>query len=417
MSFPARAHESAASLLLDIRKLSHLVAESGFLLLFPGFVFYHYAIASGWMPPIAGGLFGPVVLAISIYCLVVSFWLLRRDVLGSTALVQFFVIAWVYFLTWTAAGSLTVMNEPYGMAALGESALTLVTWLALFFVGAFYRPQAPLQRRVLWLAAAGFVGLFIHAAIVQDSPVGILLVFLGGKSDVSSSTYQGIGRSVMVVAIVLSVLSGRYGRQFVMLALAAALLLALGSRSHFFSILCVILATIFFAMIRGRSKIGPIVFVVVAALSVYAGWSFFLETRAAEVLDLGSSVSWQERQDVQSIAIGVIRQNPLVGDFAYHLRDLGPGGYAHNALSAWTQFGLIGFLLYVSLIVYCTLLSFVKSLSSRSRHGLWQIAFALNLSALVMAVAAEQVFSEVPALAWGFAVNALRADATTEVAA
>jgi O-antigen ligase len=221
----------------------------------------------------------------------------------------------------------------------------------------------------------------------------------------------------MVVAIVLSVVSGRYGRQFFILAMAATLLLALGSRSHFFSLLCVILATIGFAMIRGRSKIGPIVFLIVAVMTVYFSWEILLETRAAEILDLGSSASWQERQGVQALAIDVIRANPLVGDFAYHLREIGPGGYAHNALSAWTQFGLIGFLLYGALIVYFTLLSFARSLSSRSQHGLWQIAFALNLSALVMAIASEQVFSEVPALAWGSAVNALLADARVEVGA
>jgi hypothetical protein len=131
----------------------------------------------------------------------------------------------------------------------------------------------------------------------------------------------------------------------------------------------------------------------------------------AELLDISRSTSWQTRMSLQSEAIEAILRNPLAGDFAYHVRELSAGAYAHNVLSAWAQFGVIGFVLYLALIVTFALIAIRHAFSS---NPTWQAALGLNVAALVVCMA-EPVFSVVPALGWGFAVNGLLQDRSRRV--
>lgn len=408
MSPTGNLQNSRIELHVDPRGLSHGVAALGFLLLFPGYAVYHYLATSGWMPLFLGGLFGNVSLSLAIFCFAISFWLLRSHVWGGLAQAQLFIASWTYFLLWTVVGYLAVASEPHGILALRESISTLIIWLAVFFVGSFYQVNSTVQR----LALLGF-GIVLacgvlHAMTVHESLLGPLLVFSADNdSDARTSTYQGVGRSIMVTAILLSSLFAQHWKQLGVLSLTVLALLALGSRAHLFTTLALTVTTLLLSALKAKRRTALVAFTLVAAAAVWLGWSVFLSTRAAEILDLSESTSWQMRLEVQSMALDAIRTSPLLGDFGYHLREIGAGGYAHNALSAWTEFGLLGFLLYISLVAYFTALSLKRLLSLRSSNTLWRISFGLNLASLILAIAAESVFSVLPALGWGFAVNAL----------
>lgn len=391
---------------VDPRGVSQSSAALGFVLLFPGFALYHYFAASGWIPLFLGGLFGNVALAITILCLLLSFWLLRARVWGGLAQARFFLVSWVFFMAWTGVGYASVASEPYGGPALREALSSLTIWLAVFFVGSFYPIGARAQQLLLRGSALLLAAMIIHAIVVHESLLGPLQVFLPGSA-LRISTYQGVGRSIMVTAIVLSALYPQSWKQLAILSLAVVALLALGSRSHLFTTLALLVAILFLAALRARRRAALVAFTLVAAAGVWFGWSAFLDTRAAEILDLSRSTSWQGRLEVQAIALDVIRKSPVLGEFGYHFREIGAGGYAHNALSAWAEFGLVGFVLFCVLIVYFTALSLKKLLSRDTATALWRVAFGLNMASAVLAVASEPVFSAVPALGWGFAVNAL----------
>jgi hypothetical protein len=392
---------------VDLRRLSQAIAALGFLLLFPGYAVYHYLAASGWSQLFLGGLYGFVSLGLAIYCCAFSFWLLRSRVLGGMVQAQLFIVSWVFLLAWTFVGYLGIVDEPHGLRALREAVSTLIIWLAAFFVGSFYQANTTAQRIILLGCAVALVAILLHAMVVHGSLLGPLMVFAAGDPDAQTSTYQGVGRSIMVTAIVLSSLCAQRWKQLVVLFLAVLALVALGSRAHLFTTLVLIVATLLLSALSTKRRLALVLFTLVTATVVWLGWSVFLSTRAAEILDLSVSTSWQTRLELQSIALDVIRTSPVLGDFGYHLRGTGLVGYAHNALSAWTEFGLAGFLLYCLLIVYFTLLSFEKFISPRSSSASWRIAFSLNLASLVLAISAEAVFSAIPALGWGFAVNAL----------
>jgi hypothetical protein len=141
----------------------------------------------------------------------------------------------------------------------------------------------------------------------------------------------------------------------------------------------------------------------------YYASSVFLETRAAEVFDLAQSTSWQARMAAHYEALDVIAANPLIGNFGYHLGD--SHGYAHNILSAWTEYGLIGFLGFAGLILYALALSARRLIFRRPFSSLWLIAFQLNFVSLFLALLTEPIMASVfPALGWGFTVQAIRAD-------
>lgn len=191
------------------------------------------------------------------------------------------------------------------------------------------------------------------------------------------------------------------------LASATVLLTGLGSRAHLFTAAGLFMLVLAISLLRARRRGASIVLLLVAAAGVYAGWSVFLETRAGEIVDLASSTSWSMRLEMQALVLQVISDHPLLGDFGYHLREVGPGLYAHNALSAWPQFGLAGFLLYAALIGYFSALSLLRVLSASVASAAWRMASMVNFAALVLVVTSEPVFAMLPALGWGFAVNAL----------
>jgi O-Antigen ligase len=399
------------------RRLAERVAFTGFMVLFPGFVVYHYAVATGLIPAVLGGLFGIVSLLIAAAALAMAGWLLGRDGWGGLPQAQFVLLALAYFITWSVVAYLSLEAAPFADAALAESLATIVLWLAVFFVASFVRINDGTRRLIFGAGVAAAVGVLLAAMVEHRSLLGPLILF-GGEPDADQrvSTYQGVGRSVLVAALMLAALTPVYWRQLLVLACTIVLLTGLGSRAHLFTVALLFLLVLAISLLRARRRGASIVVLLVAAAGVYAGWAVFLETRAGEIVDLASSTSWGMRLEVQALALQVISDHPLLGDFGYHLRDLGPGGYAHNALSAWPQFGLIGFLLYVSLIGYFSALSLWRVLSDSASSVIWRAAMMANFAALALAITSEPVYSVLPALGWGLAINALLEERSRKVA-
>ena len=138
-------------------------------------------------------------------------------------------------------------------------------------------------------------------------------------------------------------------------------------------------------------------------------------SRQFEVLDISSSKSWTGRLALQKIALGQIAETPVLGKFGGHVltEDTGQfttgyaGRYAHNALSAWVTYGLVGFLLYVSLTLYGFLASARQIILKRRNTLHWMFAFMLNFVCLLLIIASKSVYWPLPALAWGIVINAL----------
>lgn len=391
------------------------LAGAGFVLLFPGFLLYHYGVSAGWWGTLLGGLFG----AGSTLVALASIASLHRRPGAEQRLTTvhlMFLGCIAYMVTWSLSQWPGIGSDALMQPIMVEAFATVVIWVALLFVGS----QFPTDTRTVTRINAVGVGIvllgFGHAFYVGGFPAGPFLAFVSAD-DVGSATYQGIGRSLLAIAIVAALAVQPFSAgALVTLLGAATLMLSLGSRSHFF-VLGLSVGIHLLVLVAGRAtrKIG-IAGLVLAGVIIAAGSSFFLETRAAEVVDLATSASWQERSVANERALQIIAESPLVGSFGYHAWD--SAGYAHNALSAWTQYGIGGFALYAFTMTVAAIVALVGFARTRGTDPAWHLALHFNLISIVLAIASEPIMSSVfPALAWGFTIRALRSHRRSRPAA
>jgi hypothetical protein len=337
-------------------------------------------------------------------------WILMRQLRGVEREVTFVGVMTAFLGIWTVTNYAFLRSAGFAADAFRQSAVTLIMWLALVFIGWF----ADVEPRRWRIAVVGtcviIIAALVHAVIRFRSPLGPWATFVAHDDDAQFSTYQAVGRSILVSSVLVASFCRRIGGRISVLSVGCVFLLLLGSRSDFFTlgILTFFLTLRLLYQNRGN-LVGIGGFVGLAAVGA-ALWPIFLQTRNAEILDLSQSSSWQARLELQIAALDVINHHPSIGDFGYYLRDGGAGAYSHNALSAWTNFGLLGFVLFMGLTTYLTALSFIKWLKQGS-NAHWFVAFNLNLAALIQAIVASPVFAVLPALAWGMALHALRQEA------
>jgi hypothetical protein len=397
------------------------LANLGFLVLFPGFMVYHFAVSVGIIPPFLGGLFGPACAAFAVVALVHLATQLRSSRADLPLLHWAFVLFCAFFLLWVLVAGVLNPHRLTALAAVTECLGTLIIWLAVFFVGSRMNLHAPAMRRAVGVSALVLVGLFVFAFVSEGSFLGPFILFKGGDetggTESGAATYQAVGRSILCMGIVVAAFQRRFSRQAMVLGLTIGGLLCLGSRAHLFSsVLCILALTVVVGFRRGQ-RVAAATFIGVAAAISIAAAGLFLKTRASEILDLATSSSWQARLELQHRAMRVIAENPLTGDFGYHHWGTF-AGYAHNILSAWAGFGIVTFLAYLGLMLYALKLSAERVLGKAPVDPYWLIAFQTNIVALMMALASEPIFASVfPALGWGVTVNALRQERNRKVAA
>lgn len=388
------------------------LANLAFLTLFPGFVAYHYAIASNWMGPVVAGLFGPAAIVFSAIAAVQMATRFHSPAAQPFALEKAFLGLVIYLMLWSVAAYALVVDRSYALPAVKESLGTAAIWLTCYFIGCRASFESRRMQVVLFGASALILALFAHAMIVHSSVLGPFLAFKGVAEDAdgeaAAATYQGIGRSILVLALLVALLRKRVWTQSLILLTGAALLLCLGSRSHF--VACVIAASVVTALglFRAGQRLGAAAMLVLLLGIGYVAAALFLETRASELLDLAQSDSWRERSDLHARAVQIIGESPLLGDFGYHHRPGPLAGYAHNALSAWVGYGGVAFLAYCAMLAWSLVLTGMKVMSPTADDRSWMVAFQVNLLAVLLAVVSEPIFASVlPALGWGLTVSAL----------
>jgi hypothetical protein len=385
-------------------------ANLGFLVLFPGFAIYHFGAAVG-MPLVLGGLFGPACAAFAMVAVVQLALQFQSERDELPLLLRAFVHFCAFFFVWVLVAGAANSHKFTAMAAVVESMGTLMIWLAVFFVSSRMTLETRAMRLAVFLSALVLVGIFIYAIASEGSILGPFLLFTGkdelGDRD-GVATYQGIGRSILIVAIVVSAWKRRFSKQALILAIAVACLLCLGSRAHLVgAVLCGVALAAVVGFRKGQ-RVAMLCFVAGVIAVSYVALEFILETRASEFLDLGTSASWQARVELQHRAMQVIAEYPMTGEFGYHFWGTF-NGYAHNAMAAWAGFGVVIFLAYIGMMGYASYLSVRRVLLPGVPEPLWLMAFLANIVAVLLAVFSEPIQASVfPALGWGLTVNALR---------
>ncbi|MCC5881198.1 MAG: hypothetical protein JJU25_00980 [Halomonas sp.] len=388
--------------------LTERASAVGFFVLFPGFILYHTLVAMGMIPAFLGGLFGVVsVMMFIVYCALLPSQLhLLLSASRGYALLTFAFFA--YVLLW-AVVNYGLVGGGVMRAAMIQTVETLVLWLVLFVMGYRLPMDSPRLSRAFWVA----FGLIAGYLLIHVATTGQWMFFarrmLEADGGENVSTYQGYARSALVLLVFLIAISERALVRAGLIVLGAFVMFVLGARSELYAFLS--LSLLLLLLWAGMSVKYMLTLLAVAAALIALVVSQFealASSRQLQILDLSGTSSWLARQNLGQRAVEQITANPLLGRFGGHITSADmTGGYAHSMLSAWVNFGLLGFLLYLGLTATAFLGAALRLLSAGDWSGRWVFAFSINFVCLLLIVLAKPVFWPLPALGWGAFANAL----------
>jgi len=385
-------------------KAAKFVANIGFVLLFPGFLLYHLSLAALGLPPFLGGLYGFTSAVLVIPLGLLSFKLLRRLLRSSPLYVTITVMFFIYVLGWTAI-HFFIIDAFYIETATIQAIESLVLWLALFFIGVYFDLNSSWISKIFW---AVFIYLLVFLAyyVIQSGNLMFYARQLYGVEYVVS--YQGFARSMLVVSLFLLARPLSSLVRFCLIWGSMFILFVLGARSEFYGFILLLLVLLPTLSVHNW-KYGFLitVSVIILAIILSSNYEYLVHGRQFAILNLQSDSSYQARKMLETIAINQITKNPLIGCFGGHIGEAGSAGsYAHNLLSSWVSFGLMGFLFYIAVSIVPAIHSFIHFLKKRDKDPLWMFSFEINFVCFILILAAKSVFWPLPALGWGVYLQA-----------
>jgi hypothetical protein len=193
-----------------------------------------------------------------------------------------------------------------------------------------------------------------------------------------------------------------------LVALSVVTLYLLGARSEFFGFLFVLIISGIISMLRSglTAKILFFLMFILVALLFYAIQGSEYANRQLEVFKLAESSSISRRLMYLREGWEYLKLSPILGDYAGQLREGSFGSYTHNALSAWRQFGIVGFSLYFGLSVFSLYTAVRKVVFFRNITARCLVTLYINSYVFILIVAAKSVFDIMAPFAWGLSVNA-----------
>ena len=387
---------------LNIPALSSIWSErlglTTVVLLFPGYLLYHFAIGTGLIPPILGGFFA--ITSIALFPLLIA--MLVRDVAANLVTTyQWCVLLFIgYCMAWALVHA--IVGNDYQRAHVSDSISDLLL-LTVITLGARALNVGSVWVKRTLVGLWGVVACVVLLSVDQNLTIGLLI----DRSDDESvmGGYQGIARSVLVTSLVLiAILRGM--TLVLVILVTLGVLFTIGARSEFAGFVIVI-AWMMPLWFREKKRIVfgiaiPLTLIVPLVLS----GAIPQTSRILELFDLSQSTSYVARGDASETALRTIVDRPILGDFG---SDVG-GNYAHNALSAWVSYGIVGFFFYVSLILVPFTDTFRRIVFEvRDVDTLMKTTFCFSVYTLAMIISAKSVSDPVAGFCWGlYAAMTLR---------
>lgn len=384
------------------KKTAEKIAGVAFFVLFPGFLVYHLFIAATSFPPILGGLFGYSASLFAVLLPLISLPFFKEYLSISPFYVGLFFIFIGYVLIWTIIYWVFEGSQEITAASI-QSIETVVLWVAMFYVGMLL-PRISFSFSALY----SFLFLFMFGSLIlYVATTGEAMFHARHFFNVNEvASYQVLARSALAIIIVSLVSQRSSSVRSTIIIGGIITLYILGARSEFVSFF--ILVIVLFALFIMKDP-RYFLFCIIAVLVFYLAFIVLeieIQSRQLELMNLASSTSWQVRMHLQGIAINQIVQSPILGVFGGHVIEGGSTStYAHNVLSVWVNYGVIGFLIYIMLTTIATAGS-VYYIVSRSYSDDWLLSFSFNFVSLVLITGAKSAFWPLPALGWGLYVRA-----------
>ncbi len=362
-----------------------------FYLLLPGFFVYHFLVAKQLLPGLLGGyssaMAGLLLLPLGI--------VYGKHLLSDRGNWRFMDAAFHAFVVYYALVLLAHLLFSSHSSTASEQLGIVPQFLALYWLARLAPLGQPRFQR--WMLA--FL-LLMSGAIAFNADEG---TFVAAALDLLQTTnylanYQAYAFVYSVVMLfVLAPMQKRWQRLLVYLICVPTLFLN-GARTEFIGVLLLILLLEF---LMSRHKLatllvaGALVGLGIAALPWLA--DLYPESRTVFLfIDYNDDISANERARMLSSGWRSIIESPWIGAFGSYA----PGEHIHNALSAWVDIGLAGFVFYVALIAVPLLdLLVLRRLDLRNAN--YRLAFALLLLTALFAITAKHFTHQLLPLAVG----------------
>ncbi|WP_104489049.1 hypothetical protein [Acinetobacter indicus] len=332
----------------------------------------------------------------------ILFYLLKEINIINDVFLMLVIFFIFYIFAWSSLNFVS-SNDYFVSLATVQSFELIILWMALIFIGYNLNFDSKLKYTILFAIIICFISTFIF---VMKTNTLIIYTKLFFENEEVGVGYQYLSRAILISIIFLSAYFVNNLLKNLLLIAGAIVLFTIGSRSEFFAFLFAMFFMLHIDFLKSKFSIKNLILVFlvyfVSFFIVYKYSSILLESRFSEILDMSNSSSWSAREHSQILTIDNIKFSPLLGVYGSHINDYGVRGYSHNILSAWVNYGFIGFALYLVINVYSFVYSLSEYLKFREyKMELWLILI-LSLIMLILCFSSKAIFWPLPALVWGF---------------
>ncbi|NEX64024.1 O-antigen ligase family protein [Noviherbaspirillum galbum] len=339
-----------------------MLVHAGYLLLFPGFFFYHAAIGTGKLGPVLAGFFSPVALMLLplllfYYCMEA---VRNPRFLGGTD-VAFLLFQLYYFFM--VAFQWATSDAPHPNEEHAVALLQFVPVYIIFRMADFH------SRGVLLASVAALGGMAAMIFDLSSNGFFDLSERITGHDSATIITYQGFARSFLMTYLVAVPFIKSLPLRLVLHGVSLAALYFNGARSELVGALLAV-ALVETVLARRRLWVaGGIASLAMLAFGPHVSYlaKMLPGNRILELLDLSTSSSWGSRNEMFEVALRTVGEHPLLGDYGSYINVGGVGSYAHNLISAWVDLGLFGFLFILALMLVP--LGMLAADMARRRHA------------------------------------------------
>lgn len=321
------------------------LALLAFLILVPGYFFYHWLVGLNTIPQFLGGYVNESsVLAILLILVLLglkagagslrSFRLHPLELAYGAFMIYF--IATVAYQAFRGGPPEVVKSHTASiLQSLAIFAVYRATALELTFT----------HRLHFWLCLA--MSAFVYAAVSND----VLAAFLVNADDAKAATYQGLAHAFFLSVCAVTPFSKTLAVRLLLYVNALVVLFFLGSRSD---MLALFLFILIFEWVRSKNWTRQLLIYAgaVGLILLLIPWLLaeMPDNRILGLLEFKADTSVQVRTGQIKFALDQIRSSPFTGAYGSYMSLGGSGHYAHNALSAWVDLGLPGMLLLVAVV-------------------------------------------------------------------
>lgn len=390
---------------LKINKFTFPISLSPllFILIFPVLIVYNLLVSNNLIPAFLGGYFGEIA-ALTAVCFLPFFLPIVNESLKTSFKFSFFGITAFILATLI---TITSYFSSVSLYAINQSLVLLLMWFALYSLG-FYFNQGGHEKlsKFMFFFCLAFSAYLTYQYFFTGN-----LGFLQNQdtaNETNLSGYQAIARNFLIIALfTYSFIKNKFA-QMALLALCTFAIFSIGARSEMVAfVLGIITLNLLLAF---KNKINIIVSVVILLMFIFGAIFLsenFSDSRQLQIFDFQQSSSWVARQSLESNAEQTIAKNWFWGDFGSHVKGDSAGYYSHNALSAYVNYGLIFFSIYITLNFLFLAISLFKLLKS-DHLQIWTFNFLLCFVSVLLVITTKPVFWPIPFFAWGLVMGALR---------